>query len=319
VVNVNINSIPQKYLSTLAVRDTAQVAFLGALVSNPFVNQAPGTTLNSSTIARSQLLRPYPQFGDITSRRNDAKSNYHSAQFRAERRFTKGYTLLAAYTFSKFIVQDNPLNPTDVNLERRLSDADIPHRVVVSGILELPFGHGRLVGKNWNSVLNGVLGGWQVQGIWQAQSGRTNLTLGNIYFNGDPTKLKATINGNNVDRTFDTSGFYFSDAAVQTNGVIDPAKQRADQRIRLASNLRTLASRFPGFRGQGLNLADLSVIKNISITETVRFQLRGEFLNAFNHPVFNNPNLDPTNTNFGKSTSMQNLPRNVQIGLKLTF
>jgi hypothetical protein len=319
VVNVNLNSTPQKYWSTLGVRDTAQIAFLGALVSNPFVNQAPGTTLNSSTIARSQLLRPFPQFGDITSRRNDAKSNYHSAQFRAERRFTKGYTLLAAYTFSKFIVQDNPLNPTDVNLERRLSDADIPHRVVVSGIWELPFGHGRLVGKNWNSVLNGVLGGWQVQGIWQAQSGRTNLTLGNLYFNGDPTKLKATINGNNVDRTFDTSGFYFSDAAVQTNGVIDPAKQRADQRIRLSSNLRTLASRFPGFRGQGLNLADLSVIKNISITETVRFQLRGEFLNAFNHPVFNNPNLDPTNTNFGKSTSMQNLPRNVQIGLKLTF
>jgi hypothetical protein len=101
--------------------------------------------------------------------------------------------------------------------------------------------------------------------------------------------------------------------------VVDPAKQRGDQRIRLANNVRTLGSRFSRFRGQGLNLWDLSVIKNVSITESVKFQLRGEFLNAFNTPVFNNPNLDPTNTNFGKSTSQANLPRNVQIGLRLVF
>ncbi len=50
-----------------------------------------------------------------------------------------------------------------------------------------------------------------------------------------------------------------------------------------------------------------------------RLQLRGEFLNAFNHPQFNDPNRSTTNSNFGKSTSQNNLPRNVQIGLKLVF
>jgi hypothetical protein len=265
------------------------------------------------------LLRPYPQFLNITGIRNDAKSHYESAQARIERRFSKGFTILASYTYSKFLEQAALLNETDANFEKRLSDADIPQRIVISGIWELPFGRGRRFGTDWHGPLNAIAGGWQFQGIWQAQSGRPNMTLGNVYFNGDPTKLVAKFGGSTVDRVFDTSGFYFSDAAVQTNGVVDPAKQRADTRIQLAANIRTLATRFPGFRGQGLNLWDLSVIKNVAITEGVKLQIRGEFINAFNTPVFNNPNLSPTSTDFGKSTSTQNLPRNVQIGLKLVF
>ena len=157
-------------------------------------------------------------------------------------------------------------------------------------------------------------------GIYQWQSGRPiNLDSRNLYFNGDPSTLRANITGRTSDATFDKSGFYFTDAAVQTNGVVDPAKQRADTRIRLANNIRVFPSRLTGFRGQPLNLWDLSLIKNISITEKVRFQLRGEFLNAFNHPQFGDPNTDPTSSDFGRTTGQNNLPRNVQIGLKLVF
>ncbi len=106
---------------------------------------------------------------------------------------------------------------------------------------------------------------------------------------------------------------------MQTNGVVDPVKQRADTRIQLTTNYRTLPSRFSMFRGDALNLWDLSVSKNFSITETVKFQLRGEFLNAFNKVIFDNPNLTTNNTNFGKITGQANLPRDVQIGLKLIF
>lgn len=318
VINFNLNPVPRNLLSTSPVRDQTTINFLTANVTNPFRGLAPGTGLDGTTVQRQQLLRPFPQFLNIVTRRNDAKSSYHSGQFRAEKRFNQGYTLLVSYTFSKFLEQGNLLNETDPDFEKRISDADIPHRVVVSGIWELPFGRGRRFGRDWSGPLNAVVGGWQFQGIWQAQSGRA-LTLGNLYFNGDPTKLRVRMKGDTVDRTFDTSGFYFNDAAVQTNGVADPAKQRADQRIRLANNIRTLGSRFPNFRGSGLNLWDLSVIKNVQITETVQLQLRGEFLNAFNTPVFNNPNLDPTNSNFGRATSQANLPRNVQIGLRIVF
>jgi len=218
------------------------------------------------------------------------------------------------------------LNPTNMTYEKRLSVNDSPQRIVVSGIWELPFGKGRRFGNRWKGTREKLLGGWQLQGIWQAQSGRP-LDLGNLFFHGDPSKLKTNIKGGTVDAVFDTSGFYFTDAPVQfvdpingkPTGLPDPTKQRNDPRIRLASNIRTFPSRLPGMRGQPLDLWDLSMIKNFSFTENFRLQLRGEFLNAFNHPEFNNPNLDPTSSSFGKVTSQGNLPRNVQLGIKLIF
>ena len=170
-----------------------------------------------------------------------------------------------------------------------------------------------------------ALGGWQVQGIGQLQTGRP-LTLGNVYYNGDLAKLKTDIRSSNFARVtgdprtvFDISGFYFNDAAVQTNGVVDPTKQRNDIRIQLGANIRTLPSRFSGLRGDSLNLWDLSVSKNFSFTERIKLQLRGEFLNAFNKVIFDNPDLNPRNTTFGQITGQANLPRDVQLGLKLIF
>lgn len=323
VVGVPLNAIPLRYLSTSSFRDQNMINtinLLSATVTNPFRNLIPGTGLNGATVQRQQLLRPFPQFTGVTGLRNDASSRFHSMQLRAEKRFSGGYTLLAAYNWSKFLEQSSLRNEADTSFERRFSDADIPHRLVMSGIWELPFGRGRKFGTNWHRAFDLVAGGWQVQGIWNWQTGRPNMTLGNVYYNGDITKLKTSVKSSNVDGTvFDTSGFYFNDAAVQTNGVIDPSKQRNDPRIQLGSNVRVLPSRWASFRGQGLNLWDLSVSKNFTITETIKFQLRGEFLNAFNTPVFNNPNLDPRNANFGKVTSQANLARNVQIGLKLIF
>ncbi|HEU4389139.1 MAG TPA: carboxypeptidase-like regulatory domain-containing protein [Blastocatellia bacterium] len=313
-----MNAIPRQYLSTLNVRDDAVINFLTANVKNPFQNLAPGTNLNGSTVQRQQLLRAFPHFTRVRTRRDDGSSNYQSAQFRAERRFVHGYTLNVSYTWSKLLEQTSFLNESDTVYEKRLSDSDIRHRFVVSGIFELPFGRGRKLGNDWHPALDAVVGGWTFSAIYQAQTGRP-LTLGNVAFFGDLRTLNADIKGETANRVFDTSGFYFTDAPVQTNGVVDPAKQRADRRIQLANNIRTLPSRLPWFLGQGLNLWDISAVKNFRITETVRIQLHTDFLNATNHPEFNNPELNPTNSNFGKVTSQNNLPRNLQIGLRLTF
>lgn len=313
-----LNAVPRQYLSTATARDQALINFLTASVANPFRGLAPGTSLDGATVQRQQLLRPFPQFGNIHTRRHDGSSIYHAGQLRVEKRFTRGYTLLAGYTWSKLLEEVSFLNPTDTEYEKRLSANDTPHRLVLSGIWELPFGRGRRWGKTWGGLVNALLGGWQAQGIWQTQSGRP-LDIGNLYFAGDPSELSTKIDGSTVDAVFDTSGFYFTDALVRTNGVIDPAKQRNDPRIRLLFNVRRLPSRLPGLRGQPLNLWDLSLSKNFLFTERTRLQLRGEFLNAFNHPQFNNPVLDPTSSNFGKVTSQANLPRNIQLGVKLIF
>ena len=328
-VGTNIfNTVPRQFLSTSPFRDQAQtdrIGFLNQAVTNPFRNLIPGTGLNNATVSRSQLLRPFPQFGNVTSIRNDASSDYHGAQMRLEKRFSKGYTALVSYTWSKFLEAGTFLNEVDTNFERRYSDADAPHRLVLSGIWEIPFGRGRKWGAGWNRGVDAVLGGWQVQGIGQLQSGRP-LTLGNVYYNGDLSKLKTDIKSANFPRfagdtrtVFDISGFYFNDAAVQTNGAVDPVKQRNDIRIQLDRNIRTLPSRFAQFRGDSLNLWDLSVSKNFSITEKIRLQLRGEFLNAFNKVIFSAPDLNPRNSTFGQLTGQDNLARDVQLGLKLIF
>jgi hypothetical protein len=118
---------------------------------------------------------------------------------------------------------------------------------------------------------------------------------------------------------FDTSGFYFSDAAVQTNGVVDPAKQRADQRIRLANNVRYFPSQFSAVSQQALSLMDMSFIKRFQFTDSVRGQFHIEMLNAFDQAFFNPPNLDPTSSEFGKVSDTQNLPFSVQLAFKLVF
>jgi len=308
-----VNAVPERYLSRSPVRDAAVINFLTANVPNPFRGLLPGTSLNGSTVQRQQLLRPFPEFGTIRSERYDGTSDYYAGQFRLEKRFSGGYSLLLAYTVSRFTERVTLLNSTDAASEKRLADGDIPHRFVASGVWELPFGKGRHF--ELSGLARALFGGWSLQGIYNLQSGRP-LTFGNLYYGGDPSKLSAA--WNDVDRVFDTSGFYFHDAAVQTNGVDDPAKQRSDPRIRLANNIRAFPSR-PGIRSQPVQFLDASLIKTVAFGDDVRLQLRFEAINAFNHPIFSNPNLDPTSSSFGKTTSQFNIPRNLQVAVKLIF
>ena len=88
-----LNAVPKTYLSTKPERDQTTIDFLTANVTNPFAGLIPGTGLNGSTVQRQQLLRRYPEFtGTIHGRRNDGSTIYHSGQFKAEKRFSQGYT-----------------------------------------------------------------------------------------------------------------------------------------------------------------------------------------------------------------------------------
>ena len=317
---IELNAIVPQYLSTSHVRDQANIDFLAALVPNPFRGLLPGTAFNAATVARSQLLRPFPQFGNVRSFDDNGTSRYNSAQFKVEKRFTKGYTVLAAYTWSRFREQVFQLNPYDATYEDRPSASDVPHRVTISGIWELPFGHGRPFAANANRLTDAFIGGWSIQAIGQLQSGQPiDLNARNVYFNGDPASLKTNYSGDTNNPVFDISGFYFHDAAVQTNGVDDPVKQRADTRIRLANNVRYFPSKTDGLRSPALNLWDISIIKQVRMNDRVRAQFHVELLNAFNRAVYANPNTDPTNADFGKVTSQTNLPRDIQLAMKLVF
>jgi hypothetical protein len=314
----NLNPVPQQYLSTLNVRDTATINFLTANVANPFRGLLPGEGLNSNTAQRQQLLRPFPQFSNIDVRRYDGSSRFDSAQFRVERRFSGGYKVLTAYTWSDFKEKVARLNETDPDYYERYNDTHLPHRLVVNGIWELPFGRNRRWAKDANPVVNALIGDWSASFIWNWQSGRPNLSMGNVYYDGDITRLETKYTNDPDQPVFDIRGFYFHDAAVQTNGVDDPAKQRGDQRIRLGSNIRTLPQRWDGLRGPRYVNWDMSFVKGLDFGR-VRAQVHIELYNAFNDVFYNNPNLDPTNARFGLVSSQNNLPRNIQIGTKFVF
>lgn len=317
--DVELNSVPAQYLSTSRVRDQGVIDFLGQQFANPFLGLLP-TGFTGANVARSQLLRPFPQFNNVPTTASNGTSQYDSAQFKLERRFAKGYSILATYTWSHFTERVFKLNPTDTEFENRLSRDDVPHRFTTSVVYELPFGQGRTWGGNSSTLVNAFIGGWSVNAIGQFQSGRP-LDFGgrNIYFDGDLNALKAKYTGDSDAPVFDISGFYFHDAAVQTNGVDDRAKQRGDPRIRLANNVRYFPSRIDGLRSPFLKLWDISLVKQVPMGGRVRAQFNIEFLNAFNVVVFNDANTDPTNDNFGKVTSQNNLPRDIQLGFKIVW
>src|SRR5207247_380240 len=136
---------------------------------------------------------------------------------------------------------------------------------------------------------------------------------------GDINSLKVKYSDNTDVPVFDLTGFYFHDAAVQTNGVDDPVKQRADTRISLSNNIRYFPSRVTGLRTPFLNLWDMSIVKQVPLAGRVRAQVNVEILNATNQAVFSNFGTDPTKAEFGKVTSQSNLPREIQLAAEILF
>ena len=300
-INRQMNAIPARFLSTSPVRDQATIDALNRQVPNPFFPNLPGTGLGAANTSRGQLLRPFPQFTGVSAVNNDGRSTYHSLQSRLEKRFSAGFTFMGAYTWSKFIEATSYLNEVDENPERVISDQDRTHRLVASGIYELPFGRQRQFFANMPKAANALLGGWQVQGIYQYQSGQA-LGFGNAIVTGDLRNLTLPAGERTIYRWFNV------DAGIERN----PSRQ-------LGSNLRSLSSRFGFFRAPALDNWDLSVIKNAYFTEKTWLEFRCEFINAFNKTQFSAPNTTPSSTAFGTITATAQMPRIVQLGLKLYF
>lgn len=296
-------ALPLNYLSRSPVRDQPAIDYLSANVPNPFFPLLPGTGLSGTTVSRGYQLASgdYSHFTGLTGTSYDGYALYHSLQVRTERRFAQGWTVNTAYQWSKNMEATGRLNGQYSPLEYVISDQDRPHRVAVSGIWELPFGKG----KKWLSTApgaaNAIVGGWQIQGVFVAQGGQA-LGFGNALFIGNIHDITLPSSQRTAERWFNT----------------DAGFEKSPQR-QFGSNYRLMPSRFNDVRGNGPKNWDLSAIKNTSIREGLNLQFRGEFLNAFNHPVFANPNTSPTSTTFGQVTSQQGYPRRIQLGMKVLF
>ena len=298
-VTRQLNVTPAQYLSTSPVRDQRTIDFLNQQFPSPFAGIHP---IYPANISRANLLRPYPEFGDVSFNQPVGYSWYHSLQTRLERRFSQGFTIQASYTWSKAMEAIEFQNTVDPVPYRSISSLDRPHRLVASGIWELPLGRGRKFGAGMPAALEFFAGGWQLNGIWQKQSGPP-LGFGDVWtlFTGDSTKINLPADKRNPDRWFNTDAGFNKSTAQQ-----------------LASNLRVSPLRFSNIRANGQSRWDLSAIKQFRITERFRLQFRAECLNAMNHPNLLAPNTTPTNAAFGAITG-QDVPRSWQFSLKLSF
>ncbi|MCU0250938.1 MAG: TonB-dependent receptor [Vicinamibacterales bacterium] len=309
----NINALPSQFLNADNSRTAAMNAnntFLSASVANPFAGLLPGTSFNNATIARRQLMRPYPAFGDINTTNNDGKSWYSSAQLGLQKRFVKGYTLGVSYTWSKWEQATEYLSPADPNPTRMISDLDVTNRLAISGIYELPFGQGKRFLADANTVTDALLGGWQIQGVYTYQTGFPVAFGTDGFYNGtDP------VNGSDIALD-QTSTSKWIDTGVFTS-VLSGTSTNATP----VDHLRTLRLRFPDVRRDAINNVDLSLLKSVRLPNRMELQVRFEFINAFNEPYFPGPVTGMTSATFGQVTAsnQENYARRAQVGVKLLF
>ncbi|MGH9629164.1 MAG: carboxypeptidase regulatory-like domain-containing protein [Bryobacteraceae bacterium] len=293
-----LNETPAQYLSTSPVRDNETINFLSFQLPNPFNGTDP---IYPARISRGNLLRPYPQFGDVTVEDPIGYNWYHSLQVRGEKRFSKGFTFQLAYTWSKLMEAVEFLNPQDPMPYETIGELDRTHRLAASWIYELPFGRGRRFASNAPGFANVFIGGWQLNGIISYQSG-SPLGFGNALFTGDVQDIALPRSERTAEQWFNTAAGFNRNAAQQ-----------------LASNLRTFPLRFNGIRGDDQHRWDISALKNFALLEQLRLQFRAECFNALNQTNFNNPNTTPTSGAFGTITGTQSQARTFQFALKLEF
>jgi len=333
------NATPDQYLSHVQGADDVEwnSGVLGANVTNPFYGITPtsGTSYDANTTTSvAQLLRPRPEYGRINAYTPDGEAVYHSLQIQVQRRFTKGLSTTQAFTWSKSMDATTFLNPGDANPWYGISTSDRPLRYSTSAIYELPWGHGRRWLPQSHGMVAQIVGGWQVQGVYQVQSGQP-LNFGNyLYFGANPNdshwsraRYKATIPSVPAGGT-QLGGYWFNPAnwllrpnqadkigtvagGCDSYSAGTPSSWTCTGAEPSGNQLRVFPERFSGMRADHLNQADVGIQRQFQIRKYGTLQFRAEATNVLNHPVYSAPDTNPADsaTTFARVTGQGNASR----------
>ena len=283
----------------------------------------PGTDVNA--------VRPYLGYGAINDRATVYTSNYNSLQVSLNRRFSKGLTLELGYTWSKLLTTNpydrglSAYDTYDLKQSYGPSVLNTPQMLVLSYVYDLPFY------RNQRGLVGQVLGGWEFSGITTIQSGQSQV----MTQSNDPWSLVTTTSSTiscTISAANPTCPLYPGGLGMTRPGetvfirpdqIGDPhgPKTAAEffNTAAFAEAVGHFGSSRPGaILGPGIQVWDMSLIKNFKFAERAGLQLRLETFNTFNH---GNPSGIDTNvgdSNFGAVTAWHD-PRNVQIGAKINF
>jgi hypothetical protein len=313
----NLDQLPSQYLSL-------GNALLQS-VPNPYYGliNTVGSPLSQPTVTREQLLLPYPQYTGVSyAGEGVGNSTYESLQVKAEKRFAGGNSILVAYTHAKLISDTDTItswlegggtggiqNWNNLNNEKSLASFDVPDRLVVSYVLDVPVGKGRRYMSKSNRFTDAAVGGWGIEGVTTIQEGfplhiGVNSSNLNAYNSGGqrpnvvPGCTSASFQST-INEYFNTA--CFTQPAPFTFG----DESRND----------------PVLRAPGQANWDFSAFKSFALSPEgkARLQFRAEFFNIFNRVQFGYPGQSLGASNFGQITGIANSPRLVQFALKLAF
>jgi hypothetical protein len=323
------------YLNTQVANPFQCFFTTGATLTGPWCPASPvfnaadvvDSRYTDPTIPQQLLLEPFPQFdgGFEGLPTLNANSWYHAIQIRFQKRASHYISFEGNYTFSKLtddssagrnawlgnLWLDNPQLLDDLKAEHAISANDTPHRLSAAIIFDVPVGKDRLIGGAMNPVLDGILGGWSLNGVVTLQSGQP---LG-IYNSGDIARLADGNQRPNVVCSQVSTGVSYHDAA-KTGGAMLNDSCFADPGDNIPGNAPRY---FSNLRADGIRNLDASLTKEFTIREGKVLQVRAEMFNAFNHQRFAIPDTAFGEDGFGQVTGTVNNFRRMQFGARFQF
>ena len=310
----------------------AEVAYVGTkgthLLGDIDYNQPTVAVREANPGVGINAIAPFAGYGAITSRDPVFTSNYNSLQATLTRRLSHGVQVGVAYTWSKFLTTnyEDRANGTqdtyDLKENYGLSTLNTPQILTINYLYQEPFfkqQHG----------LGLVLGGWELSGIINFQTGQS-LT---ITQSNDPWSLVTQTTSNQactITATVTSCPTYPGGLGIGTSTILPRASQSGDSHgpktvneyfntAAFSDAVGQFGNSAPGaVLGPGFQRWDTSLFKNIKFGERASFQLRLETFNTFNH---GSPNSVVTNVDSGSFGAVNgyHIPRNVQIGGKFYF
>jgi len=264
--------------------------------------------------------------GQIIEINDGGQGNYNSLQAKLTKRVSHNLNFQASYTFAHgidngpapfnlgHINNDNPQDPRNLRAEFASSDNDVRNNFIFSGLYRLPVGRGQAFLGNAGKAADLILGGWQINSIFNAQTGSPVNVIrssnGDKFYSGlrpdlvgDPTLPRSQ---RTVDHYFNTAAFNSS----RFNGCF----QSSDPTCYLPGTAGRNLITGPGY----INL-NFSLFKEFALTERAKLQTRFETFNTLNTPHFENPSGDQGSLGFGQITRTRDNMRIVQLAAKIIF